>query len=182
MIEKAQGRLLYVRELQQLASASRMAIDELVDVFSSDEIQAQLVVVLSGEMGVTNDLLRRYPHLSACLPEEVCFPDFTPEHCADILQAALRRALVDVVELRNEWDEEHNSSEVKPAAVHDDQQLAIVALFQDLVALPSWKNAVDIECISNDISKVMGSRIGIPMQEVLEAMYQVVKNRQTASR
>jgi hypothetical protein len=176
MIEKAQGRLLYVRGMHQLSTASRNATDELVDVLSSDEVQARIVIVLSGEIGVTNDLLRRYPHLSACLPEEVCFPDFTPDQCVDVLQVALRRALVDVIELRDDCNKGRDSSGANSssASAYDDRQ-AIAGLFQDLVTLPGWKNAIDIEGLANDASKThvrsTGSSSGTtPLQTVLDIM------------
>jgi hypothetical protein len=185
-INKAQGRLLLVRGIHELNTTPRKNIDELVEVLSSVAELAQLVVVFAGEVSVTNDLLRRYPQLAACLPEEVCLPDFTPMQCLEILKEALRRARVDVRELRDDKSKRAGNSTLE-SPLSNDNRLAIIALFQDLVAQHGWKNAIDIQRLASEVAsmhtKAMGARGSVVRLEmVLDTMQQWVDDRQYPSK
>jgi hypothetical protein len=106
--------------------------------------------------------------------------------CLEILKEALRRARVDIRELRDDKSKRAGNSTLE-SPLSNDNRLAIIALFQDLVAQHGWKNAIDIQRLASEVAsthtKAMGARGSVVRLEmVLDTMQQWVDDRQYPSK
>lgn len=135
VFERALGKVLFIDEAYRLnrGQYAKEAMDELVGILTQEAFRGKLVVILAGYAREMNELLAVNSGLSSRFPEEIVFPNMSPENCIQVLRNKLNEKNVVVAGL------EHPNSAV---------YLRILGLVHQLTTLPSWGNARDIDTLS----------------------------------
>ncbi|KAJ6494824.1 P-loop containing nucleoside triphosphate hydrolase protein [Mycena vitilis] len=139
LFDKALGRVLFIDEAYRLGEGpyAKEAIDEVVGLLTQPRYRANMVVILAGYDSEMNSLLAVNSGLSSRFPEELLFPNMSPEHCLQVLRRELEKQ--DIL-LDNDRDQD------------------MLELIGEMSHLPSWGNARDMKEISK---KMIGLALGL---------------------
>ncbi|KAJ7241901.1 P-loop containing nucleoside triphosphate hydrolase protein [Mycena haematopus] len=129
LFEKALGRVLFIDEAYRLGEGqfAKEAIDEVVGILTQPRFQSKIVVILAGYDEQMNSLLAVNTGLSSRFPEEIIFPNMSPEQCMRVLRQELEK---ENIQLDGSRDTD------------------MLALIDEMSHLRSWGNARDMKTIS----------------------------------
>ncbi|KAK7054631.1 hypothetical protein VNI00_003094 [Paramarasmius palmivorus] len=136
--EKALGRVLFIDEAYRLGDGhfAQEAVDEMVSLMTQERYMSKLIIILAGYDNEMNQLLSVNSGLSSRFPEEIVFPNMSPESCLEVLDKRLRQENVIVKELSD-----HSSAEY--------QEMRSILL--QLSKIPSWGNIRDVVTLSKQL-------------------------------
>ncbi|KAJ7756425.1 P-loop containing nucleoside triphosphate hydrolase protein [Mycena maculata] len=135
LFEKALGRVLFIDEAYRLGEGqfAKEAIDELVGILTQPRFQSKIVVILAGYDDEMNGLLSVNTGLSSRFPEEIVFPNTSPEQCMQVLRKELQKESVQL-------DDSHDQ--------------VMLRLIEEMSSLRSWGNARDMKTIAKKMISV----------------------------
>lgn len=138
VFERALGKVLFVDEAYRLAEGpfAKEAMDELVGILTQDAFIGKLIVILAGYDQEMNQLLAVNTGLSSRFPEEIYFENMAPAHCLKILAKKLAKEDIACPEVTDAASEHYRT---------------MLALLQQLSALPSWGNARDMGTLAKQM-------------------------------
>jgi hypothetical protein len=138
LFDKALGKVLFIDEAYRLSQGhfAKEAMDELVGILTQDRYRGKLLVILAGYDQEINDLLAVNTGLSSRFPENITFPNLSPDHCLEVLKRKLAKECITVDKLddKSSWEYRRMSE-----------------CFEDLSKLPGWGNARDVETLSKQM-------------------------------
>lgn len=134
-LEKALGKILFIDEASRLSEGhfASEAVNELVDQLTKPRFLNKIVVILAGYDKDINELISTNPGLSSRFPEEVVFPNLSPERCIELLRRKLGQKNVTITAL----DDSHSGV-----------YRSMCDLFKQLAALPSFGNGREVETLA----------------------------------
>lgn len=172
VLEKALGKVLLIDESYRLSGSSfgKEALDELVDLLTKPKFVGKIVVILAGYAKEINDLLSLNPGLSSRFPEEIIFPNMSPECCLQILERSLKQKEIEAPALRD---------------IKSPDYKRMVRLLKELASTPNWGNARDIQTLAKTmigsvykaISTTTGS-LSISSKDILTCTRTMLTERQ----
>ncbi|KIJ57325.1 hypothetical protein M422DRAFT_73113 [Sphaerobolus stellatus SS14] len=159
LFEKALGRVLFIDEAYRLREGhfAQEAIDELVGILTQDRYRGKLLVILAGYDQEINDLLATNPGLSSRFPEELTFHSMNPLQCLQILRKKLAMKHIQVPAFENPKPEIH---------------VQMIKVLEEMIALPSWGNARDMETLAKQMATTVYSR-PLPVQAEVDSVLQL---------
>lgn len=148
LLKRARGRVLLIDEAYRLAEGNfaKEALDEIVDAATKKEYHKKLVIILAGYEDDINRLLQANPGLTSRFPESVNFDSLPADKCMELFVKLLQKRQKEL-QGKRKGSLDLQCLESPSAEFQDD----MLSLFQDLVSLPGWANARDIETIAKSI-------------------------------
>ncbi|KAI9856280.1 MAG: hypothetical protein M1824_005494 [Vezdaea acicularis] len=154
ILEKALGKVLFIDEAYRLAEGhfATEAMDEIVDCLTKPKFAQKLVTILAGYDADINRLMSINPGLTSRFPETIIFKHLSPEDCLSLFIKLLKQKKhLDTAILK------------QPSA---DLRKRLIMYFEELVRLPSWGNARDIESLVKHIFRTILSSAKGPVEDL----------------
>ncbi|KAF7355553.1 hypothetical protein MSAN_01472400 [Mycena sanguinolenta] len=135
LFEQGLGRVLFIDEAYRLGEGpfAKEAIDEVVGILTQPRFHGKIVVILAGYDEEMNGLLSVNTGLSSRFPEEILFPNMSPEQCMRVLRKELEKENI---------------------GLDGSQDPDMLALIEEMSHLRSWGNARDMKTIAKKLVSV----------------------------